>query len=213
MIVGLDLSCPRNASDTAIVSFQVKELGLARHEFLYGANDQDLLGFFSGLTDASNVVVGIDAPLSYNNGGGDRLSDKKLRQKVIEAGLQPGAVMPPTMTRMVYLTLRGISVARMLGTIRQVTIEIVEVHPGAALVLRGGPVSLVSSFKQDEQARRHLLDWLERQGLQNAGDIRMPTHHYVAACAAALAAWQWRMGESVWLHPADPPIHPFDYAC
>jgi predicted nuclease with RNAse H fold len=212
-IIGIDLSGPSNVSDTALVSFQVEDRELARHRFVLSANDRAILYFFSELPVGSHAVVGIDAPLSYNIGGGDRPSDTELRRKIIEAGLRPGSVMAPTMIRMVYLTLRGISVARLMRSIQPLTTEIVEVHPGAALALRGAPPGLVSSFKRDEEARWQLLDWLEDQGLDKAAEIETPTDHYVAACAAALAAWKWRTGESAWLHPAEPPIHPFDYAC
>jgi len=37
--------------------------------------------------------------------------------------------------------------------------------------------------------------------------------HTVAACAAALAAWDWSRGKGRWVHPADPPAHPYDFAC
>jgi hypothetical protein len=80
-------------------------------------------------------------------------------------------------------------------------------------VLRGAPAGMVAAFKGDAPARRGLLAWLEKEGLASAADIESPTDHYVAACSAALAAWKWYLGESVWLQPAEPPIHPFDYAC
>ena len=37
--------------------------------------------------------------------------------------------------------------------------------------------------------------------------------HFVAACAAALAAWHWQKGTSSWLAKAQLPWHPFDFAC
>lgn len=56
------------------------------------------------------------------------------------------------------------------------------------------------------------LEWLQTQGLEEITGIAEPSDHYVAACAAALGAWKWALGESKWLYPADPPLHPFDYA-
>jgi len=59
----------------------------------------------------------------------------------------------------------------------------------------------------------NLLTWLERQGLKSVADINGPNDHYVAACASALAAWKWHQKKSVWIHPSEHPVHPFDYAC
>ena len=158
------------------------------------------------------MIAGIDAPLSYNIGGGDRPADAALRKKIIAAGLRPGSVMVPTMTRMVYLTLRGMAVARLLRAAHEKT-AVVEVHPGAAMVLRGAPVDDVAAFKFDSKCRLNLLAWLEGQGLRNVAAVQEPTDHYVAACGAALAAWKWHINETKWLHRAVLPFHPFDFAC
>jgi predicted nuclease with RNAse H fold len=120
--------------------------------------------------------------------------------------------MPPTLTRMAYLTLRGIVVARSLRLARD-DIQIVEVHPGGTMALRGAPTAAVAGLKHHESARRALLAWLQRQGLKGISAAAKPSDHYVAACAAALAAWKWHRNEAVWRHPAAPPHHPFDYAC
>lgn len=212
-VIGIDLSGPRNAADTVLVSFEPTGRRLQRNAWLPGADDRDILDFVAGFDSRSRVVVGIDAPLSYNVGGGDRLPDAELRKLLTAAGLKPGSVMTPTMTRMVYLTLRGISVARMLKSLPHVAADIVEVHPGGGMVLRGAPAGMVAALKADQAARLRLLAWLEEQGLADAADIESPSDHYVAACSAALSAWKWYLGESVWLQPAEPPIHPFDYAC
>jgi hypothetical protein len=39
------------------------------------------------------------------------------------------------------------------------------------------------------------------------------TDHYVAASAAALAAWKWSLWETIWCYPAHLPHHPYDFAC
>ena len=122
--------------------------------------------------------------------------------------------MPPTMIRMVYLTLRGIVLARMLETLRpDFDLRIVEVHPGAGMLLRGAPSKVVSALKRDKAARTQLLQWLEAQGLKGISRAGNVPDHYVAACAAALGAWQWSLGKSVWLYSAKPPDHPYDFAC
>ncbi|MFP3489293.1 DUF429 domain-containing protein, partial [Staphylococcus sp. SIMBA_130] len=94
-----------------------------------GATDEKIYEQFRGKKD---VTIGIDAPLSYQPGGGDRPSDRALRQRIVKAGMRSGSIMTPTMTRMVYLKLRGISLSRGL----EANAHIVEVHPGAAIGLR-----------------------------------------------------------------------------
>jgi predicted nuclease with RNAse H fold len=213
-IVGIDLSGPSNWADTALLAFDRYESGLRlQQEPIIGATDVMIYNLVAELADRSQVAVGIDAPLSYNIGGGDRPSDADLRRHTIAAGLHPGSVMVPTLTRMVYLTLRGMSVARSLLFIPATAVHIVEVHPGAAMALRGAPVDAVRTFKDSEESRRRLLDWLEEQGLDCIATEGDPSDHYVAACAAALAAWKWYEGESVWCYAASAPFHPFDYAC
>jgi hypothetical protein len=89
------------------------------------------------------------------------------------------------------------------------------VHPGTCMILRGANAEDVHAFKREPLARGRLLDWLGTQGLKgvsrSSGEIL--TDHYVAACAAALGAWQWSLGKSVWRFALDPPHHPYDFAC
>jgi predicted nuclease with RNAse H fold len=211
--IGLDLSGPANSAETALVAFKSSKQGfLSRCSMSLGADDNDILYSARRYKLEGDIVVGIDAPLSYNIGGGDRQSDSELRKKIISAGLKSGSVMPPTMTRMAYLTLRGISVARLLTTVSE-NIKIVEVHPNAAMVLRGAPTDDVINYKRNEQSRNNLLKWLGQQGLKNIDNVSKPTDHYVAACACALAAWKWYQNKSVWIHRLEQPFHPFDYAC
>ena len=211
--IGLDLSGPSNSLETALVAFKSSKKGfLSPGSVLLGADDNDILFSARRYKLEGNIVVGIDAPLSYNIGGGDRPSDSELRKKIILAGLKPGSVMPPTMTRMVYLTLRGISVARLLLADCE-NIKIVEVHPNAAMALRGAPINDLINYKKNEQSRCNLLKWLEQQGLKNIDNVSKPSDHYIAACACALAAWKWHQKKSVWIHRIEQPFHPFDYAC
>lgn len=211
--VGIDLSGPSNSTETAAAAFKASSKGyLTAYKYLQGADDKDICNFVNILLAEGDIVAGIDAPLSYNIGGGDRPADADLRNKIVTAGLRSGSVMTPTMTRMVYLTLRGISLARLLLALNE-KIKIVEVHPGAVMALRGAPAEDAAAFKINMISRRKLLEWLEKQGLKKAGDIKNPSDHYVAACAAALAAWKWYQHKSVWIFEAEQPFHPFDYAC
>ncbi len=213
-VIGIDLSGPSNTGNTSVVSFQKQGKALFLHEYISPGTDEAIFRLAKELSSSSDVVVGIDAPLSYNLGGGDRPADKKLRKRAIEFGMHPGSIMPPTMTRMVYLTVRGMAVARLLESIENTsTIKIVEVHPGAAMALRGAELEQVLGLKKDSSARQKLLEWLQWEGLKGITKERMPDDHYVAACASALAAWKWHSNESVWLERACPPYHPYDYAC
>lgn len=210
--IGIDLSGPSNLSDTTLLAFCQRGRHLKLVESIEGASDLNIAEMVKQLSREGLVVIGLDAPLSYNPGGGLRSSDQSLKKRVIEAGLRPGSVMPPTLNRMAYLTLRGISVARLLKALA-VPVVIVEVHPGAAFALRGAPIEAVRTFKQDLESRLVLLSWLAQQGLKGLYEQASVTDHYVAAAAAALAAWKWHKGDSIWLHAAEPLLHPFDFAC
>jgi predicted nuclease with RNAse H fold len=221
-VVGVDLAGPSNVADTALASFS--SAGEAQHESglrLTGwrthATDATLLRVVEELLGAAGatatVVVGLDAPLSYNPGGGDRAPDEALRQRLCAAGLPSGCVMPPTMTRMAYLTLRGVVVARLLGQALGDRVRIVEVHPTGAMALRGAPVAALVEMKRSLAARREIADWLRGAGVHGLEAVLDPSHHLLAACAAALAAADWAAGRPAWLAPASPPHHPFDFAC
>jgi predicted nuclease with RNAse H fold len=209
-VIGIDLSGPKNIVDTCLTVFEARDEALKFARAIEGAGDRQIFEMVSGLSGAGRTVVGIDAPLSYNPGGGDRDSDRALRQLVREKGGGAG-VMPPTMIRMVYLTLRGIALTRMLAALENPP-EIVEVHPGASLLLRNAPAADVRHFRNDPPARANLCAWLETQGLKGLPAAEV-TSHFVAACGAALAAWRWAHRDAAWCHPAQPPLHPYDFAC
>lgn len=212
-IVGIDLSGPRNIVDTCLVSFEARGDEIHLQDVREEADDDQILKAISSLGKRDRISIGIDAPLSYNSNGGDRPSDKELRRLVQSHGGGVG-IMLPTMIRMVYLTLRGVILTRMFESFKpQYDLNIVEVHPGACMLLRGANVDDVRKFKKDESARGHLLDWLEKMGLKGIARDEAITDHYVAACAATLATWQWSLGKSVWCFTADPPHHPYDFAC
>jgi uncharacterized protein len=212
-IVGIDLSGPRNFADTCLVSFEERGEEIHRVDVREGADDNQILEVVSGLGQNERIVIGIDAPLSYNPMGGDRPSDSELRRLVHAQGGRVG-VMPPTMIRMVYLTLRGLQLTRLLESLKpQYDLSIVEVHPGACMILRGADAGDIRKFKSESFARGHLLDWLGTKGLKGIFSAETVTDHYVAACAAALGAWQWSLGKSIWRYALNLPHHPYDFAC
>jgi predicted nuclease with RNAse H fold len=116
-IVGIDLSGPRNFADTCLVSFEERGEVIHLIDVREGADDVQILEAISRLGHEERIVIGIDAPLSYNSVGGDRKSDAELRRLVHARGGGAG-IMPPTMIRMVYLTLRGLQLTRVLESLK-----------------------------------------------------------------------------------------------
>ena len=108
-LIGIDLSGPSNTKESTLVSFEARNNSLQMTTEIEGVTDLSIYDAIAENSANVNVIVGIDAPLSYNPGGGDRKSDKDLRKQIIAKGMHPGSVMPPTLNRMAYLTLRGIS--------------------------------------------------------------------------------------------------------
>jgi predicted nuclease with RNAse H fold len=211
-VLGVDLAGPTNRADTVAAGFRTRQKKL-EHRFLReGLDDRELEALIIAEIPADvRLVVGLDAPLSYNPGGGDRPADRELRRRLIESGLHSGTVMAPTMSRMVYLTLRGVVVARMLGAVRP-GCRIVEVHPAGAMILRGAPAADIRRLKKSAAARRSLLAWLATQGLTGLPS-KEANDHIIAAYAAALAAWGWSRRKTRWRHQANLPVNPFDFAC
>lgn len=211
-IVGIDLSGPSNVRGSCAVVLDCADDSAVFTQQLPIAGDVAILDLVTRLARESPVVVGLDAPLSYQPGGGLRLRDRSLRERIVERGMRHGSVMPPTFNRMGYLTLRGLGLSRLLTTLDPVRVRVIEVHPGAAFCLRGAPLDSVRAFKKRAEHRPVLLDWLATQGVLSLPDAE-PSDHFVAACGAALAAWDWSRGRSVWLAPPEPPFHPFPFAC
>ena len=212
-ILGIDLSGPSNIKESTLVSFEARNNSLQMATAIEGVTDLSIYGAIAENSANVKVIVGIDAPLSYNPGGGDRKSDKDLRKHIIAKGMPSGSVMPPTLNRMAYLTLRGISVSRFLESHPNKKINIVEVHPSGSMALRGAPVKSIKEMKSSTKAKQTLLQWLENQGLNGIDLSGSVSDHYVAACAAALAAWKWHLGESVWVFKSEMPFHPYDFVC
>ena len=212
-VVGVDLAGPCNLRDTAVVWLREQGDSLLLEGSEGSSSDAALFTLARELAARDQVAVGLDAPLSYNPGGGDRPADASLRRRIVAAGLATGSVMAPTMTRMAYLALRGVVVARGFEAMAGARLRIVEVHPHATMVLRGAPAEAVRGLKRSREARRKLRDWLRDQGLRGLGGFRNPTAHTLDAAAAALAAWRWSRASPAWIWPAEPPHHPYDFAC
>ena len=212
-IFGIDLSGPSNTKESTLVSFEMRNNSLQMTIAIEGVTDLSIYDAIAENSTNVRVIIGIDAPLSYNPGGGDRKSDKDLRKHIIAKGMPSGSVMPPTLNKMAYLTLRGISVCRFLESHPNKKINILEVHPSGAMALRGAPIKSIRKMKSSTRAKQTLLHWLENQGFNGINLSGSVSDHYVAACAAALAAWKWHLGESVWVFKSEMPFHPYDFVC
>ena len=147
-IVGIDLSGPSNfrGSCAVVLEYDGESAHFTRQ--LPVAGDVEILELVAQLSLQAPVVVGLDAPLSYEPGGGLRQRDRSLRERIVERGMRHGSVMPPTFNRMAYLTLRGLGVSRLLATLDPVRVRVLEVHPGAAFCLRGAPLDSVLAWKK-----------------------------------------------------------------
>jgi uncharacterized protein len=217
-VIGIDLSGPSNHKDTVLTVLKKHSDQLNFIKLLKNISDKDILDEIGKQAQREEVVIGIDAPLSYQDGGGDHESDKLLRKFIVALGMKSGSIMPPTFNRMVYLTLRGIRLTREIHNLHpKHPISIVEVHPGAIIGTRLNPMEMeyVLTYKQDLVARRFIREWLKGQNLYYLPEEIEEESHTIDACAAALGAWHWKdpLFESKWRYPANPPLHPFDYCC
>ncbi|MDN3017131.1 DUF429 domain-containing protein [Paenibacillus sp. BSR1-1] len=217
-VIGIDLSGPSNHRDTVLSVFETQGSYIKFVKWISPVSDQGILNEILEQGQLDEVVVGIDAPLSYEDGGGDRQGDRELRKFITALGMKQGSIMTPTMTRMVYLTVRGIKLSREIESLKTPNpISMVEVHPGAVIGSRISPDDLkyVLIYKQNLSARKFIWDWLGKQNLTELPILKEEQSHFIDACAAALGAWHWKdssLGPK-WIFPATPPLHPYDLCC
>jgi predicted nuclease with RNAse H fold len=212
-IIGLDLSGPSNIADTARVDLRLDEDGESHLEGVeLGVGDADILTHAADLDDnPDDLVVALDAPLSYNPGGGHRPADRALRDELATRGYSRNSVMPPTMTRMAYLSLRGISLARALEQTVEATI--LEAHPTSAMLFRDIPESVATNIVDSAGARRAAATRLTDLASDALPATLVQSDHTVAALAAATAGADLAHGTPRWRFEADPPHHPYDFVC
>ena len=107
------------------------------------ASDEKIITAIQSISSKENIVIGIDAPLSYQDGGGDRPQDKSLRQFIKGYGLTGSSIMPPTLNKngLFNTPWNGIN-TKNHATEHSQNIRIVEVHPGAAIGTRIGSKKL-----------------------------------------------------------------------
>lgn len=125
-------------------------------------------------------------PLFYQDGGGYRPCDADLRRFLNARGFHRVGVMAPTMTKMVYLTLRGISLVHNLGKIGA---QVYETHPGASLLLSGMDSNSVFNLKTHHEAIEAIVCQWHSQGLMFSQPPK--NDHQVMAVQALLTGERW----------------------
>jgi Protein of unknown function (DUF429). len=80
-IVGIDLSGPSSSRGTCAVVLRAHKDAAVYAQHLPIAGDAEILDLVTGLSRKGPVVVGLDAPLSYQPGGGLRVRDRSLRSR------------------------------------------------------------------------------------------------------------------------------------
>ncbi|APH06423.1 DUF429 domain-containing protein [Bacillus weihaiensis] len=216
-IIGIDLAGPANHKDTVMTIFEKHQDQLVFESYCENASDSVILSTIRELASTHRVIVGMDAPLSYQDGGGDRPQDKEMRNLIKSYGMLGSSIMPPTLTRMVYLTLRGIALTRSLRISEDFPIEIVEVHPGAAIGTRIDPAYLkdVLMYKRERTSREVMFHALVEMGLVHLPMELVESSHRIDSCAAALAAWHWvdENKQPVWCWNKTCDRHPYECCC
>jgi predicted nuclease with RNAse H fold len=217
-VIGIDLSGPANHKDTVLAVFQTMDESLIFEDMILDASDEMILLAIKEAALTDDVVIGIDAPLSYQDGGGDRPQDKSIRKFIKSCGLSGSSIMPPTLTKMVYLTLRGINLTRrVMEQNLNGKVRIVEVHPGAAIGTRIGTKAIYHAlhYKKEIESRKYILQWFQTIGLIGLPEDIFDRSHQIDSCAAALAAWHWAdpAKTSTWYWKAISSEHPFEFCC
>jgi predicted nuclease with RNAse H fold len=187
IIVGIDPSGPSNHKDTCIVWFRDEVVELIFQDYISGASDKSIVDLISDLADEEQVCIGLDAPLSYNDGGGMRPCDKHLQATIIPRSIS-------------HLETKHI-------------VKVVETHPGATFALGGAPIGAVRDYSRNRESRSALFDWLVENELHGIPEDLVESSHLIASCGCALAAWKWLHNESQWCWPSNPFHHLFDFAC
>ncbi len=179
IFIGIDLSGPSNTQDTAVCCFDGEKCFLQTD-----LTDSQVIDFLQPFTANRNIFVAIDAPLTYQEGGGYRDLDRALRQHLNSHGFTKIGVMAPTMTKMAYLTLRGLRIRELLQQIPN--IKLYETHPGAALVLSSVDYQQVIAVKSCENSRKLILEGLTRQ--YQLPELNVQSDHELMAISAMLSA-------------------------
>ena len=214
IFLGIDLSGPVNIIDTAISWFKYDYLNeqLVLINYKIGADDNFIFNIVKDLSRNNNLLIAIDAPLSYNIKGGDRKSDQSLRKFLKERDFKTSSVMTPTMTRMSYLTLRGISITRILETLNNKP-KIIEVHPFISLLINGANKVDIDNVKKNTKAKKNILTFLKKRQISDLPIIASKNDHFLSSIIAARIAYLYSKNQYQWISKRKFPFHPYDFVC
>ena len=188
LYVGIDLAGPANFADTCVaIEWQGKV------NIHCGCSDMDIVQILAPYLGKAAVFIALDAPLTYQEGGGYRDVDRALRQHLNQNGFPKIGVMAPTMTKMVYLTVRGLRLKELLGALPQTSLF--ETHPGASLLFSGADYDTVCTIKSDPQALATITRFLKQQ---IAFEQPITQDHQAMAIAALLSAKRAALGQTYW---------------
>lgn len=185
VVIGIDLAGPANFVDTALCCFDGTQVTSQS-----GVSDQDIVNFLQQFDANRPILIAIDAPLTYQEGGGYRDVDRVLRKTLNARGFSKIGVMAPTMTKMVYLTLRGLRLRELCSSFDN--IAVFETHPGAALVFDQVDYSSVTQIKTQPTVIE--LIWRKLTGRYVfLESVLMPQNdHQLMAIAAMLSAYRYQ---------------------
>ena len=211
---GIDLSGPVNIIDTVISWFKYdySKEKLSLIDYKIGADDNFIFNIVKDLSINNDLFLAIDAPLSYNMNGGDRESDKSLREFLKKKKLKTSSVMTPTMTRMSYLTLRGISITRILETLKKKP-NVIEVHPFVSLLINGANKEDIKNVKKNEKAKQNIFNFLKKRQISNLPVIVSKNDHFISSVIAAQIAYFYSKNQYQWRSKRKFPFHPYDFVC
>lgn len=155
IFAGLDLSGYKNIKKTVLTFLEDKNV-----ENFKGVNDEEIINLILSKND---VILSIDAPLSFPKKDFLRYSDKKLKKFLDKINLSflKKFVLPPLLPQMKILTKRGIKIKNRLKRIR-----VIETHPTISIFLilfkNGILIRDFLNYKRDYEVFKKLCKTLEK---------------------------------------------------
>jgi len=155
IFAGLDLSGYKNIKKTVLTFLEDKNV-----ENFKGVNDEEIINLILSKND---VILSIDAPLSFPKKDFLRYSDKKLKKFLDKINLSflKKFVLPPLLPEMQILTKRGIKIKNRLKRIR-----VIETHPTISIFLilfkNGILIRDFLNYKRDYEVFKKLCKTLEK---------------------------------------------------
>ena len=155
IFAGLDLSGYKNIKKTVLTFLKDKDI-----EVFEGLNDEEIINLIISKND---VILSIDAPLSFPKKDFLRYSDKKLKKFLDKINLSflKKFVLPPLLPQMKVLTKRGIKIKNNLKKIK-----VIETHPTISIFLilfkNGISIKDFLNYKRDYKVFKNLCETLKK---------------------------------------------------